>query len=207
MNKKILIGSIIAGTILIGVSFTSVVGYQRDSSATIFETSPLFTIRTTRAVGEEHKVLTCTYAQDGTLLPFPEQNEKTVLIRKFIDNIRNMDDETFEKFFASIINHKQKNNRLNYVKPYRIREALYQVRYTDEPIPILDASTENTTYGHGLKGFLGCTLSEPFCFFKSIIIMIIGFIVWCSNSPPTMILTGCCGPTLDCPKTLRRIFS
>ena len=57
MNKKILIGSIIAVTILIGVSFTSVVGYR--SVASDVKASPLFNIRTSRAIDEEEKGLRC----------------------------------------------------------------------------------------------------------------------------------------------------
>ncbi len=53
MNKKILIGSIIAVAILILVSFTGVVGYQTTKSSTIAKASPLFTVRSSRAIDEE----------------------------------------------------------------------------------------------------------------------------------------------------------
>ena len=48
MNKKILIGSIIAVVILVLVSFTGVVGYQTTKSSTIARASPLFKVRTNR---------------------------------------------------------------------------------------------------------------------------------------------------------------
>jgi len=44
MNKKILIGSLVAVSILVLVSFTGVVGYQTTKSSTIAKASPLFRI-------------------------------------------------------------------------------------------------------------------------------------------------------------------
>jgi len=55
MNKKILIGSIIADVILVMVSFTGVVGYQTTKSSTIVKASPLFTVRSCRAIDEDSK--------------------------------------------------------------------------------------------------------------------------------------------------------
>ena len=48
MKKKIIIGSIIAVAILVGVSLTSVVGYKRVESD--FRESPLFNVRSERAI-------------------------------------------------------------------------------------------------------------------------------------------------------------
>ena len=65
MNKKILIGCIIAVVILILVSFTGVVGYQTTKSSDVARTSPLFSIRSTRAIDKESKDLTCDYVGKG----------------------------------------------------------------------------------------------------------------------------------------------
>ena len=81
MNKKILIGSIIAVVILVLVSFTSVVGYNSVKSNSV-KASPLFSVRTNRAIGEETKVLTCKYIGKGITLPFPARDDKTVLTQK-----------------------------------------------------------------------------------------------------------------------------
>ena len=59
MKKKILIGSIIAVIILVLVSFTGVVGYQTIESSAIARASPLFTVRTNSAIGEESKDCNC----------------------------------------------------------------------------------------------------------------------------------------------------
>jgi len=55
MNNKILIGSIIAVAVLVLVSFTGVVGYQTTKSSTIAKASPLFTVRSSRAIDGESK--------------------------------------------------------------------------------------------------------------------------------------------------------
>ena len=58
MNKKILMGSIVSVAILILVSFTGVVGYQTTKSSTIARASPLFTVRSNRAIDKESKDFT-----------------------------------------------------------------------------------------------------------------------------------------------------
>ena len=65
MNKKILIGSIIAVVILILVSFTGVVGYQTTKSSTIATASPLFAVRSSRAIDEESGDIACDYVGNG----------------------------------------------------------------------------------------------------------------------------------------------
>jgi len=79
MNKKILIGSIIAVTVLIGVSFTSVVGHR--SVASDVKASPLFNIRSSRAIDEESEELSCAYVGKGNninlLLPIRNHQEIT----------------------------------------------------------------------------------------------------------------------------------
>jgi len=59
MNKKILIGSIIAVAILVGVSLTSVVGYQSVESN--FKESPLFNVRSNRAIEKDGSIVTYNY--------------------------------------------------------------------------------------------------------------------------------------------------
>ena len=163
MNKKILIGSIIAVVILVLVSFTGVVGYQTTKSNTIAKASPLFSVRSKRATGGEIKDITCEYVSKGNTMPFPERNDKGIMVQKVVHSIRNMDDETFERFIAYIINHAQKGNRFNIVNPDIIREALYQLRNSNKPILIFDAYptvggswTCKCTFGHGSLGIRNC---------------------------------------------------
>ncbi|UCF12307.1 MAG: hypothetical protein JSW06_09740 [Thermoplasmatales archaeon] len=174
MNKKILIGSIGAVIILVLVSFTGVVGYQTTKSTTITRVSPLFKVRTNRAIGEESKEISCKYVGKGNTLPFPERDDKTVVVQKVVDSIRKMDDEAFEKFIAYIINHVQKDKRFNDINPEEIRETFNLLRISDKPIPMFDAETNSRlsvrtcftctcpfTFGHGIKGILVCFIIIP----------------------------------------------
>lgn len=175
MDKKILVGSIIAVAILVGVSFTSVLGYRSVESN--MKESPLFNIRTSRAIGEEDKELTCSYVGIGNTLPFPKRDGKSVMVQKVVDNIRQMDDESFEKFVASVITHAKKDKRLYDINPDIIRESLYLVRDSDKLIPVFDDDTnhilftfgtiacgcQRITFGYGFKGIISCLLL-PFIF-------------------------------------------
>ncbi|UCF11709.1 MAG: hypothetical protein JSW06_06570 [Thermoplasmatales archaeon] len=55
MNKKILIGCIIGFTILIGVSFTSVVSYGSVKSTSALN-SPLYNMRSQRATEQGNRI-------------------------------------------------------------------------------------------------------------------------------------------------------
>ncbi|UCF12211.1 MAG: hypothetical protein JSW06_09240 [Thermoplasmatales archaeon] len=192
MKKKLIIGCIIAVVILVLVSFTGVVGYQTTKSNSV-KVSPLFNIRTNRAIDEESKDLTCKYVGKGNTLPFPERDDKTIMIQKAIDSISKMDDKTFDRFIAYIINYAQKNGKINGISPDEIREALYLFRNSDESIPIFDANTNNNpqiltlmtcyitcsciiTFDYGFKGFLGCLLVLPFLVVLTIYFILVGMI-------------------------------
>ena len=114
MKEKILIGSILAVIILILVSFTGVVGYQTTKSSTIARASPLFNIRSSRAIDEESKNIACDYVGkgEGINIPLPTRDSKIILIRKFIDKIAMMDDKAFIWFLSSILNRINYNDRI-----------------------------------------------------------------------------------------------
>jgi len=84
-----------AVAVLIGVSFTSVVGYNSVDSNV--KASPLFTIRSSRAIDEESKDLSCNYVGKGeeTSIQFSTSNSRSKQLQKVIDVIGRMDDETF----------------------------------------------------------------------------------------------------------------
>jgi hypothetical protein len=138
MNNKILIGSITAICILLGVSFTSVVGYR--SVASEVKSSPLFNIRSSRAIDDENEDFSCEYVGKGeeNILRIPNRKYDTALIKKVFDRICKMEDEVLEKYISSIINYAYKDKRFNVENPDKIREALYLLRYNDKPIPIFD---------------------------------------------------------------------
>ncbi|UCF13017.1 MAG: hypothetical protein JSW06_01860, partial [Thermoplasmatales archaeon] len=146
--------------------------------------------------GKESKDLNRRYVGKGNTLPFPERDDKTVLVQKVIDNIRRMDDKTFERFIASVIDFSKKDNRFNGVNPDRIREALYLLRNSNILIPIVDANAGNITFGYGLKGVLVCILLLPFT-------PILVLFIWCFNIGVQTARTNPC--TLYCPITLRKL--
>ncbi len=114
MNKKILIGSIIAVAVLIGISFTSVVGYQ-STSRTIAETSPLFTVRSSRALDVDSKDLTCDYVGMGeeSILSIPKRDNMTILMKRVIDKLKKMDENQLKQFIGFIKKQISVNNYLN----------------------------------------------------------------------------------------------
>ncbi|UCF13417.1 MAG: hypothetical protein JSW06_03950 [Thermoplasmatales archaeon] len=103
MNKKILLCSIVSVVILILVSFTSVIGYRSIESDV--KVSPLFNIRSSKAIGKESKDLTSDYVGKGkeNILSIPKRDSETSRIQKIIDMICKMDDKTFNKFINSAI--------------------------------------------------------------------------------------------------------
>jgi hypothetical protein len=106
MNKKILIGSIIALCILVCVSFTSVVGYRSMESGV--NASPLFNIRTSRAINEKTSIQTCDYVGKGedAGIPIPERNTTYVILSEVIQRINKMDEEDINKLIDFIKAHQ-----------------------------------------------------------------------------------------------------
>jgi hypothetical protein len=96
--KKILIGSIMAVAVLIGVSFTSIVGYRNVS--TNVKASPLFNIRSSRAIDEESQDLSCEYVGKGIPTQFyisKRQINKELLLNAY-EELINMDKIKLQKF-------------------------------------------------------------------------------------------------------------
>jgi hypothetical protein len=111
MKYKILIGVTIAICILVGVSFTSVVGYRSveyDEKA-----SPLFNIRTNKALNKNTNTLDSNYVgkNNEIFYKFPDtrQDKDKKKIVSIIEIISLMNDNDFEKLCKKItykmINH------------------------------------------------------------------------------------------------------
>ncbi len=112
MNKKILIVSIIAVVILVMVSFTGVVGYQTTKSSTIARASPLFTVRSTRAIDEESEDLSCDYVGKGeeSDLSIPKRDNINALLQKVMNRIRKMNYNEMKRLNDNIINYIQRDS-------------------------------------------------------------------------------------------------
>ena len=176
MNKKILLGSIIAVVILILVSFTGVVGYQTTKSSTIAKASPLFSIRTSRAIDEESKDIACDYVGKGeeSILSIPKRDGRTALVQKFIDRVSKMDDETFNRFIGLVIKNL---NQMDDFQEYNIEEIIQSLnQFRNNPKKIKQYITEEETILPTVECTIGmgCPWTALFCI--SIIIMILIFL-------------------------------
>ncbi|UCF12928.1 MAG: hypothetical protein JSW06_01390 [Thermoplasmatales archaeon] len=132
MNKKVLVGSIISVVILILVTFTSVVGYRAVESNV--KVSPLFTVRTSRAVNKESKDLSCDYVGKGeeTNIHLSGRMKRVEQAQKAVDIISNMDDKAFSKFVARFILHLKYQEYLTRKEISEISHALYDTRNPNE---------------------------------------------------------------------------
>ncbi len=130
MDKKILIGSIIAVAILILVSFTGVVGYQTTKSSTIARASPLFTVRSSRAIDEESKDLTCDYVGKGeeNEIHLPERNGRTESVDIIINCIKMMDEKSFDMLVDLIIRYLHQKHNSQEFSENKIVNTLNQMR-------------------------------------------------------------------------------
>jgi len=125
MRKKILIGSIIAVVILTLVSFTSVVGYQNVKSDSKIH-SPLFKIRSERVSNTEQKRFLSNYIgkEDDITISFPTRHNKTNSVLKIMNEIINMDDETFHRFIDKI----EKSNQVDAQEVQKVTDACKLIR-------------------------------------------------------------------------------
>ena len=129
MNKIILLGSIIAVVILVLVSFTGVVGYQTTKSSTIARASPLFSVRTSRAIDEESKDLSCDYVgkNNEMFYKFPKirQDKNKIKIISIIERISVMNDDDFEELCKKIT--YERINHMGFLGTYR-RELINLIK-------------------------------------------------------------------------------
>ena len=175
MNNKILMGSIIAVSLLIGVSFTSVVGYNSvDSDVKI---SPLFNIRSSRAINQCGKGFTTDYIGKGNTFWIPRYDSKNTLIQKFIESVCKMDEITFQRFLHFLTNQMHMNDKSVDLNMNEIKTIIIQLRSNPNNI-ITQFSTgeddnrqihENLDYTIGvLRGLLRCLLVN----------IILGILLW-----------------------------
>lgn len=147
--KSILISSICIPAILIITSFTTVAEYQSNST-NITAASPLFTIRSNRAIDEESKDIVSDYIGKGKKILFklPSLNNRNRRLQKVIDRIIMMDDKTFKSFLNLIINEIRNNDKYDEVNINEVITTIQQIRNNLKTI-ILDESKNNiSTIGH-----------------------------------------------------------
>ena len=191
MNKKILIGSIIAVAILVLVSFTGVVGFQTTKSSTIAKASPLFTVRSSRAIDEESKDIACDYVGKGeeTAIRFSTSDNRYALLQKAIYRIYKMDDKTFNRFVEVITRHLHTDNEYYEGNVYKILQLIWNAP------DIIDSSTKHNDESEVLDIWSIYLPYFPICF----ILDALSDIAWLIFIVVFSIITGApwtsdCGP-------------
>jgi len=129
MEKRILLGSIIAVVILVLVSFTGVVGYQTTKSSTIARASPLFSIRSKRAIDEESKDLTRDYVGKGeeSVLSIPKREDRGEF-QKFVKMFGEMDEIEIRRFLVSIARMINEKDMIRYENIYEAEKILSNLK-------------------------------------------------------------------------------
>lgn len=137
MNKKILIiGSICAVAILLGVSFTSVVGYSGNTSNYV-NVSPLYNIRTNRAIENDEDVTTCNYVGKGrqSIISIPTIDRKIAMM---INGIRGMNNHEFSEFVGLVIKYFKNDDKIENTDINKIVKGFYQLRENSEILNYAD---------------------------------------------------------------------
>ena len=100
MDKKLTLVCIGAVIILIIGTFTPVVGFQQAQSTTCPRASPLFSIRTRRAVDDYEDSITSDYLGEGDIvnIPLPYIDRRLTKISQIVTQISMMDDIEFVRF-------------------------------------------------------------------------------------------------------------
>lgn len=169
MDKKpLIVGSILAVVLLVLGSLSNVVGYQSVKSSAVSD-SPLFSTRTQRATNQQQNIVTSQYLGKGKdTIPFPLRDNKTSMIQKFINQIRNMDDNTFSKFVKYAISLLTQQGTVKYSDTKDIENRFHQLRENSE---VNDDST-NLNFGNytwrvtpSICWFPGCFLFAIFLIF------------------------------------------
>jgi len=139
MNKyPLIVVSIIVIVLLILGSLTNVVGYQSVKSTSLSD-SPLFSVRTKRAINQDCKdVLTSDYLGKGIIigLQFPTRENRTIILQKIINIIRNMDDKEFSRFLNLIISHSYEDEYDKNIDSITVLSILKQIRSYTKELPI-----------------------------------------------------------------------
>jgi len=164
MNKKYLIGSIIAVVILVLVSFTGVVGYQTTKSSTIARASPLFTVRSSRANDEESEDFTCEYVGKGSEsgIFIPERDRKSSQIYKIIKKISQIDTKS-NRFINLLMNRVYQVKLISNENLHELMNKLSQIRNNPEGVTNNIDELDNILIG-------GWTIFNPIC-----LLIILGF--------------------------------
>ena len=173
MKKKILLGSIFAVVILIFLSFNNVVGY-RNSNSNLVHSSPLFDIRTNRAIEQDINPYFNDYIGKGeeNKIYFPVRANEKDLLCKYIEVISQMDKKAFNNFKTEIISHANKNEKMKEIGIHKVLLVINLIRTHPNEIKEYIRSEGEAHPQFILLGLLYFILQFIFLFVLAIILII-----------------------------------
>jgi hypothetical protein len=127
MHKRLLVvGSILAVALLLGVSFTSVIGYSSRQSNSVC-VSPLYNIRTNRAIDNGVYVTTCDYIGKGKefTIQLPSHGWGFGLLQDALERITRIDGDEFNKFIADMLYYIENEPEMAFINSNSLKDALY----------------------------------------------------------------------------------
>lgn len=171
MDKKILlVSSLSVAVIVILASFTTVVGFQTIRSSSL-RASPLFSIRTKRAVDEEQEISDSDYLGKGKSIPIvpTKEDSETSSLLVFINAITRMDDKTFNCFLNLIFSHLKDKPNIDDETINEIAPLFEQLRSGPiEPITYEILQKSGSDIGYNTYCITACTgtscpTTKPLC--------------------------------------------
>ncbi len=203
MDKKILVGSIIAVAILVLVSFTGVVGYQT-TSTTLARASPLFSVRSKRAIDRDSKDIACDYVGKGeaTNIQFSSKMKRTEQVQKTIDIISKMDDKAFRNLVPRIILNLKNREQMTDTETSDVLQALFYIRENPNDINYFDTKDTpldtNEFLSCRVPWFLPCKILMILSgIFNNLFVFILGRLTHLFGCFPATSVGAC--PTVACP--------
>jgi len=163
MKNKFLIGvSTVAVVVLVLASLSPVVGYNSVESSA--KESPLFNVRTKRAINQEQEDITYKYIGMGKTFSIPQRNNQTEIVMRVIDAISKMDEETFNKFVGLFIT---RISQYTIFKNEIIEEMVRVIRlFRTKPAILRDIvisnSDDDTSQFVSCRWFRGCFIYNVF---------------------------------------------
>jgi DNA-binding transcriptional regulator YiaG len=150
MNKYPLIGASICAVVLLVLgSLTNVVGYQSVKSTAVND-SPLFRTRTQRATNQQQNLITSQYLGRGkeNLLQFQIIDNRGESLKKTVEIISKMDDETFARFTELCIKKARQDKTLRDINPNEITQILSPLRTKSELFAhfLITSNNQQATY-------------------------------------------------------------
>jgi hypothetical protein len=129
-QKLLLCGSIIAVVVLVLAGLSPVVSFTTANSSAV--SSPLFQVRTQRAVEQDSSGLNCAYIGQGDTFLLPRRDSNIKKLQLVVERIQGMDDDTFNWFVEQVAYRYQIHRNEMKTSFNEMITVLYQIRDNPE---------------------------------------------------------------------------